>query len=307
MEETRIARNDFQLNGPGLLEMVMAGDARAADELRALIQEDFISKSQLPMIFTVAAKNADTRKREVEGIAAIMNPENMDEVSRIIRPIERVRSGLHKLACLAAWKMKKLQPEYILSLHETFMYAVQNPDKVNLEQLHDLGIGEMVLIGQGIVHNGKIIQIAEALTEGLANTSDGSKIKELLRIGEAVRSRMPDDIAKVYEYVFECAKMPEGSESRTMNLFLASLHRREREKINPNETVVKRLESILNKDAKPEHAQVDLVLSDGDANLPTSHIGQKEKAQRRTLLQRAKEILPFVAKKARNGLVFARR
>jgi hypothetical protein len=296
MEKTRIVRMNSQVKGPGMLEKIDAGDMEAVIEMQKLVQDNCFSTGNLQLIFGVATKCALDRKEEAEM-----------EVPKRRAALEKARAETHMLACLCAWKMTVHSPEYLETLHKSFVFAMENPHKVDVQDIRDLSLGESVLIGQRIVKNGKLIQILDAVAEGLAKTSEGERgRKELEGVGRIVCDRVPEDIKRTYEYVFEQAKMPKGKKSVTVNLFLDLMLNRENEKTNPNITVIRRIEKVLGK-TKEECGAEKRVLSDGDANLPKDRIGKAQPKPRRTLLQMARDILPFKAKKERKLAYAARR
>ena len=278
MEETRIVRMNSQLKGPGMLEQVVQGNIDAAKTMEELVSGNCISSKVLPDVLFASVVGASAlREKQVRG-------ENKPE-------IETARRSIHMLASTVAWKLSALNPEYSNSIHKRLIDSLRNCEATDANALNLLINTEMVFVGQKIVKNGLLIEIAEAITEGLSNAKDPLKRKMLFEFGRVIRARWPIELDKVYECVFDIVSTPKiRKEDSSIIILTALLRKEERGETGFGPIVEKRMRAVLDEKQKP--------LSDGDANLPKPRI-------KKTLLQYAKDILPFIRKP--NQLAHARR
>jgi len=297
MEETRIVRMNSQVKGPGMLERVVAGDTRTIIELQELVQGNNLTRERLPLIFGLATKSALKRKKEVE-----LAPRSKRA------SLESARIETHKLATLCAHKMCILYPEYLESLHKSFLFCMAHAEKVELKDIQDLSLAQMVLIGQDtIVRNGRLIEIAEAVADGIANAKDADKTDAILKLGNAMMKALPGgtsgDLAKIYLAVYTLALRPTTSETNEH----VSLLRRRLELMERGDTNLRRIIGDLTKErmkktiAPKEEPQVIFE----QPPLPIPNIGKPTVLGKR-LLQMAKRMLPFAGRKERK-LAFAGR
>ena len=268
MEETQIVRMNSQLRGPGLLEQVVRGNEEAARTMQELVQENCIKPNSLPDVFFASVAGASALKSRLERAHG-------DET--VCKPMETARRETHTLASIAACKINSLCPETIIRLHGRLTSALRNPEQADTAAMKLLIDAEMVLIGQKIVRNGKLVELVEAIADGLAKTKDPAKRNMLFGFGRVVRKRWPIELDKVYECIFDITTTKNMRKEDSAVIILTSLMRKhERGELRFGEVVEKRMQGTLEK--------INAPLSDGDANLPKAHI-------KKTLLQRAKEAL----------------
>jgi predicted nucleic acid-binding Zn-ribbon protein len=328
-----------QIRGAGLLELVASGDLDATITIEQLIQDGCFEQNMLDALqkilfasimgfssleskirplneaklrFKEQIEELETgikrferqyQLRESEVARIKWNSMNVDlatfkerlkAVESKLKPYEQARRRIHMLAGLAASKIQGLSKEFLDGIHEKLRRGVSDPHTLDANMLDLLAKIEKVMVGQRIVKNGRLIEIAEAAADGLQKTTDPKKINIIQKLGVAVIGRLTDDEERSYVAVFNLAIKPTTSEKSMARIILESvIKKQERGEIRITDSTVSRIRNTL--DTKPTP------LSDGDGNLPTSHIG---KQRRKTLLQRAREILSFGKRKARR-LAFA--
>jgi hypothetical protein len=295
-EQTRIVvRMNSQVKSRGLLERIEIADLEAVVEMQKLVENNCFRVERLPLIFGVAAKCAMERKSEVEQAPYSARAS-----------IEKTRMETHMLATTCACKMSLLYPQYLKSLHESFLFAMQHAEKVELRDIEDLTVAQMVLIGLDIVKNGKLIEIAEGVADGLGNTHDMYKRQAILKLGTALFKALDGnedgDLAKTYNAIFNLVVNPTKSKDSMYVTFLRKrLSLIEREDSNMKrifgEVTVRRMKKTIS--PKPEVVYEQ-------PPLPEAHIGKSQPRQKRSLGQMARDLLHIKPKKG-NRVAFAGR
>ena len=216
----------FQPKEPGMLESVSQGNEGAAETMFKLVEKNCLKPVQLPQVLEAA-----------------------------------VKGGANNLAKLAACRISILAPELVQEMHRKLTSILKDPDGVSHEEIRTLVECARIYIGEGIIRNGKILEIAEAIADGLAITKDADKRKTMKTLGENVRAKMPDELEWIYGQVYELSERPRWAQDCYFNVALSSrLKRLENGDANlarvVNDVVAERMRKTL----KP--------LSDGDMSLP---------------------------------------
>jgi hypothetical protein len=263
----------------------IAAHASVAASTKKDVEKNEIQREKLPHIFRTAAKTA----------AALKELANKAEGKEKLQ-IELARKRTHILASITACKLSVLDKEYVDGLHDELVSTLRNPHRIDAKELKLAVTCEMVLIGQEIVRNGKLIELADAIAEGLSKEYREEKLESMRKLGEAVRGRLPDVLERTYEYLFLLVEKPHLLKNETVRVPLeAFLGRYKKGEIKLHDELVERMEIALGRKSKPKTNKSGLkLLSDGDMNLPrprrkprgtmeiVADIGRKLAKQRKT-------------------------
>jgi hypothetical protein len=311
-----------------ILANVGVEDAQRANAVHRNIERKFAGKNrpaerEIERIFSIATQRAaalkemigkmEDRKRELPKGSVIL-----EQIEAEIAELEEARRNTHILAVFVSCKMSVVYRNLIKETHDKLIYALKNADKASTESIESLSKREMVLIGKEIIRNGNLIEIAEAIADGLGNTKDPSKRKSILELGKALFKALPGnedgDLAKTYHAIFNLIVRPTKSKDCIYNVFLRKRLGLIEDPIHPDsnlkrifdDVTVQRMKKALGIKPEPE------VVFEADP-LPILHIERrelhlrkKEPKQRITFMQRARALIPFVQKKG-NRLAFAGR
>jgi len=228
---------DFQMKKSELLERMEQGDADASSTVVSLVSENSLRPEQLPEVLMSAARGW-TRQG----------------------PGTKTLYLLEGLVRLIAYKMPS---ETVHGFHDIIMSALKNPDNVGVEDFIAISMISAVLVKEGRIKNGHLLETADAVAEGLEKTRDYVRSKSLENVGTAVRGKLPsDDIERIYESVYTLLTAPAGCRGTgPMAMILkAYMSRMATGKMALDERVFARMERTLNPPPTP--------LSEGSAKLP---------------------------------------
>lgn len=234
---------------PGILELVSQGDFAAAATVLKMVDRECLKTEQIAYIFVAAA-----------------------EGTRVARAGGDIRAVIFEyLLKTSAFKMDSGN---VVEFKWEFARAHRNPDITRIERLESLGVGAAALMGEGRLKTDDLIELAEAVADGLEATRNRARIR-LMEDGIAVHlgKKLPNNHQRVYESVFELAARPSNSADCTFNIILtAYASRAESGAITLEPTVMRRLNRMLpQRQAKP----VQGLLSDGDTKLSNPMAGPK--------------------------------
>ena len=230
-----------QIKNQGLLEQIRQGDQEATNIVANMVRNNNLMEPQLQNVLCAAAAG-----RALPGGEAAQD-----------------------LARLTAWKMPS---ELVLKIAADLVAKLGDPDAAAENELVALSRTVNVLIEEGIIRNGKVIEIADAIARGIYSTKDPKKIRALDELKETILQRLPGsvdgDISTIYHAAFTLAEKPNVSPSCMFNNSL-------RKKLERAEAGEPNLNRMMGKDRARivETMQWALALkpkplSDGDPNLP---------------------------------------
>jgi hypothetical protein len=227
---------------PGILELVSQGDFAAAATVLRMVDSEGLKAEQIAYVFAATA-----------------------EGTRIARASGDIRAVIFEyLLKTSAFKM---DPGDVVAFKWEFGKAHRNPDITRVERLESLEIGAAALMDEHRLKTDDLIELAEAVADGLEATRNRARIA-LMQDNIAVQlgKKLPNVHQRVYESVFELAARPSSSADCIFNIILtAQASRAEKGEISLEPTVMRRLNRMLpQRQAKP----VQGALSDGDAKLP---------------------------------------
>ena len=226
----------------GLLDRIKYGDEKAIESVDGYLESLYPSQ-----YFNVLCAAATGRN--------MASVEQADKLARRTAGIMWVRG---------------LVPDFL----DALTHMLKNPEKCSVQELEAYSAATAILIEEKIVRNGTLIEIAEAVADGIARMRElkaYDKIDALHELKESISDRLPGseggDIPKIYTFVFELARSPSSPNCLNKGILSNMLKRLNegdsnlaRAMGNHMETIKRRIEKTLAIRPKP--------LSDGDLNLP---------------------------------------
>lgn len=245
-----------------LLQLIVKIDPEIARTMLELVKENSVEPDQLPDILSSA----------VTGMINL--------------GIGKEDNIFYDLARTTACKMPLLCPEQVQEIHNNIVSVFTNPEKSTTEELRVFSEIEAIFIEHGIIRNGRLIELAGKVADGISASSDPEKTRIIKEFGERVLGKMPGaeigDLASIYNAIFRLAEFP----NRTIykNRLQTRLDRYEEGEPNLHriltDAVVQRMREAIS--PKPK---------DGDPNLP------KPRRWRITLTK----VTQFLTTKSRKG------
>jgi hypothetical protein len=169
-----------QNQNQGLLGQVRMGDTEAIRTVQDLVDGKTLVPVQLQATLCAAAIG-----KEAQGAAG---------------------EAAGNLARKAAWKMWAQDSSEnqcnIATIRETLISKLRNPDEASVEELKALTAGAAVLVEEGIIRNGALIEIADAISESLMKTNDYKrKTAVWATLPKQVFERLPHDEEQLYHSI----------------------------------------------------------------------------------------------------------
>ncbi len=227
---------------PGILELLSRGDADAAATVLQLVRSKSLKPGQFTSIFMAAAT----------GMAKAKDGAHAETFEFLVRT--------------SAWKMPA---ETVHHVKWEFILALSNPDGAPVERLESLATWAAVLMEQRLAAKCHLIDVAEALADGFGKTRDSARIAVMeKKVANHLARKLPSDLQRIYESVFELATLPSSSEECVFNVILTAYAQRARRgAVALEPVVIQRIERALEPQNKAKAAKCG-PLSDGDMGLP---------------------------------------